>query len=45
MVEQYVSSCLQKETIKNVAKCLIMLKVQIQENLPMKMPVFIVKIS
>jgi hypothetical protein len=45
MVEQYVFSCVQKETIQNVAKCLIMLKDQIQENLPMKLPIFIVKIS
>ncbi len=38
LVEQYVSSFLQKEILKNVAKGLIMLKVHAKEHAKEKMP-------
>jgi hypothetical protein len=41
LVKHYVSTILQKEVIRNVAKSLNMLEVQSQENQPKKLPKFI----
>ncbi len=43
-MEQYVSSFLQKEILKNVAKGLIMLKVHAKERMPKKLPIFVIHI-
>jgi hypothetical protein len=45
LVEQYVSSFLQKEILENVAKGLIMSKVHAKERMPKKLPIFLVKFS
>jgi hypothetical protein len=42
LVEHFVCPFLQKGTIKNVVKCLVMLEIQSQENMP-KLTIFIVK--
>jgi hypothetical protein len=45
LVEHYILPILQKEAIKIGIKGLIMLKIQSLENLPKKLPIFIVEIS